>query len=231
MQIAPGALIGGRVYNHELAEQVRQQGEPLTAGENLALYALVRIGDTAARKRMVTGNLPLVVEWVNNFIHDGRMWLEYLRDDLTSAGFLGLVGAVNNLAERVEIVENPIGYLRAAVVARLFSAIEQNQNVKRPQSGGRARRDENWTLPCTVFADLEKLPVSSEIRVVDLRDFIGACCQNDTERQYVQLKEDGNSCTAVGQLVHPDIPLKTSAKRVERVIHRIETQVQQKWFE
>jgi len=219
------------MYNNELAEQVRQQGEPLTDEANRALYDLIRTGDKVARERMITGNMPLVVEWVNNFIQDGRTWLEYLRDDLTSTGFLGLVGAVNNLTKRSEIVENPIGYLHGAVLAKLFTAIEQNQNVRRPQSGGRMRRDENWALPITIPVDLEKLPISSEIVAVDLRDFIEACCQNDTERRYLQLKEEGHNYTMIGQLMHPGVSAKTSAKRVERVIHRIETQIKQEWHQ
>jgi len=224
MQTALGALIGDKMYNQELAEQVRRQGEPLTDEANLTLYTLVCAGDMSARERMVTGNMPLVVEWVNNFIQDGRPWLEYLRDDLTGAGFLGLVGAVNNLAKGERNVVNPIGYLRGAVLAKLFDAIGQDQNVGRSRSGGRARRDENWTLPSTIPVDMEKLPVRSEIRAVDLRDFIEACCRNDVERQYVRLKEEGHTYAEIAQLtgVHETT--------VGRTIHRIETTIQQEWY-
>ena len=209
------------MYNNELAEQVRQQGEPLTDEANRTLYDLIRTGDKVARERMITGNMPLVIEHVNNFIFDGRMWLEYLRDDLTSAGFLGLVGAVNNLVGRVECVENPNAYLVSAIWAKLFDAIEQDQNVGRPRSGGRARRDENWILPSTVSMDLEKLPISSEIAAVDLRDFIEACCQNDTECQYIRLVEEGYTFAEIASITN------VHETTVGRVVHRIETQVKQ----
>jgi hypothetical protein len=213
------------MYNHELVKQVRQQGKPLTAEENLAIYALVRTGDAVARECMVTGNMPLVVEWVNNFIKDGRMWLEYLRDDLTGAGFLGLVGAVNNLAKNTASIENPIGYLRGAVLAKLFDMIAQDQNVMRPRSGGRARRDENWKLPCTVRVDMEKLLVSGSFYTsIDLRDFIQVCCRTDTERQMVQLREEGYTQTEIGKQVG------VCQTKVSLFFHRIETKIQQEWF-
>jgi RNA polymerase sigma factor (sigma-70 family) len=213
------------MYNHELAEQVRRQGEPLTAEENLAIYVLVRAGDTAARERMITGNMPLVIEHVNNFIQDGRTWLGHFRDDLTSAGFLGLVGAVNNLVKRKKPVEDPNAYLICAIWAKLFDAIGQDQNVGRSRSGGRARRDENWVLPTTVSMDMEKLPVSSEIRAVDLRDFIEACCHNDTERQFIRLVEEGYTFVEIASItgVHETT--------VGRAIHRIEAQVKQEWHQ
>lgn len=228
------------MYNHLLVKQVQQQGEPLTAEENLLLYGHARAGDASAREHMITGNMPLVIEWVNNFIQDGRLWLEYLRDDLTCDGFLGLVGAVNNLVKREETVENVIGYLRAAVLAKLFTAIEWNQNIRRPQSGGRARRDDNWILPSTVSVDMEKLTTGSEIRAVDLRDFVQGCCHNNIEQQCVSLREMGYSDEEIAKILRQH-GLSTDCRRrhrpgihaatVGRIIHRIETEVQQEWYD
>jgi len=213
------------MYNHTLVEQIKQQGEPLTAEENLALYLLVRTGDMVARERMITGNLPLTIKWIDDFLQDGHQWLRYFRDDLISAGFYGLVGAVNNLIKGDEIVENPIGYLRRAILAKLYDAIEYNHTIRRPRSGGRARRDENWSLPCVVSIDMENLTVPSETSTIDIRDFIQVCCRNDMERQFIQLKEEKYTCSEIAQItgVHETT--------VGRAIHRIETEVQQGWLE
>ena len=216
------------MYNHELAEQVRQQGESLTDEANIALCPLVQAGDVVARERMITGNMPLVVECVNTFIQAGRTWLGYLRDDLTSAGFLGLVGAVNNIARHKKLIENPTTYLGSAIRAKLFDLIGIEQNVRCPRTNRWNPHNEleDAKLPCTVVVDMEKLPVSSEIRAVDLRDFIErACCHDDSERQMIRLCEEGYTQMEISRQVG------VSQTKVSIVLRRIETQVKQEWYQ
>ena len=76
----------------------RPMSEPLDAEKNAALYQRVAAGDAAAREEMIVGNMPLAVAKVESFI---RCFPEvaHLRDDLTSAAFIGLVKAVNKMAK------------------------------------------------------------------------------------------------------------------------------------
>lgn len=208
------------MYNHELVAQVRQQGESLTDEKNLELYQLVRHGDAVARERMITGNMPLVIDWVDVFIRVSGGRLEFFRDDLTSAGFLGLVGAVNNLAKGGKEIEIPVGYIKRAIYARLFDTIIQTYSIGRPRSGGRARRNVDWVVPTTVPTDMEKLPINTEVTAVDLRDSLEVFCSNDVERRMLQLLEEGYMQDEIAGLV------STNQSTVSRFVYRIEAAIQ-----
>ena len=74
-------------YNSEL---ISQMTPPLSTEGNLALAPKVAAGDLEARGQMIEGNMPLVVSKVSAYIRDFPEY-GYLRDDLTSVGFMGLV--------------------------------------------------------------------------------------------------------------------------------------------
>ena len=64
---------------------------------NNELYPAVVAGDAAAREAMILNNLGLVVAKANALISQVP-GADYLRDDLVSAGNIGLVTAVNQIA-------------------------------------------------------------------------------------------------------------------------------------
>ena len=86
-------------YNNVLIADVHKatNGETLDVEKNMALFRHVVAGDASAREEMIAGNMPLAVTNVESFI---RLFPEiaYLRDDLMSAAFVGLVKAVNKMA-------------------------------------------------------------------------------------------------------------------------------------
>ena len=84
-------------YNSELVTDMARLGDPSCTEDNDRLYPFVAAGDAAARTKMIESNMPLVVAKVNAYLVEFPD-LAYLRDDLTSAGFVGLTKAVNRMA-------------------------------------------------------------------------------------------------------------------------------------
>ena len=92
-------------YDHELTSKITRA---LDREQNERLYVRVMAGDEEARQEMIEGNMPLVIAKANSYIRRFPQ-LAYLRDDLHSAGFLGLVKAVNKMAEH----DRPCGHPRS----------------------------------------------------------------------------------------------------------------------
>ena len=111
-------------YNDILASQI---AEPATSDENLELYTRVVAGDTFARQEMIERNMALVLSKVDSFVAS-RPSVKYLRDDLVSMGSIGLVNAVNTMAAGT-VVENPTGYLGAAIVYELQHLFETEDPI------------------------------------------------------------------------------------------------------
>ena len=68
-----------------------------TVEKNNELFPAVAAGDAAARDAMIEDNMALVVVKADALIRQMPS-VAYLRDDLVSAGYVGLVKAVNKVA-------------------------------------------------------------------------------------------------------------------------------------
>ena len=68
----------------------------VTIEKNNELFPAVVAGDAAAREAMIVNNLGLVVVKADSLIRQMPS-VAYLRDDLVSAGYIGLVRAVNKV--------------------------------------------------------------------------------------------------------------------------------------
>lgn len=99
-------------YNSDLVSEMARLGKPFCDEDNTRLYPLVAAGDADARREMIEGNMSLVVAKVDKFLAE-LPHLVHLRDDLTSAGFIGLVEAISNMQRRK--VRNPTSYVSIAI--------------------------------------------------------------------------------------------------------------------
>ena len=121
---------------------VSQMSEPLDVEKNVVLFNRVAAGDPGAREEMIAGNMPLALAKVESFV---RCFpgIVHLRDDLTSAAFIGLVKAVNQMAEGCQIKQpenwNPTDCIGSWINRELGRLIEDENPIRVPHtSRGRA---------------------------------------------------------------------------------------------
>ncbi len=189
---------------------------------NNELYFAVSVGDAAARKAMILNNLGLVVIKADALIRT-MPGVAYLRDDLVSAGNVGLVRAVYKITPQVrrEAVNNWIG---RQITEGMLALLPHEHTIYIPRmSAYDARRQNRPIIPPRVRNGLsEKLETYREFETVDLRDLMDACCQSHVERECLRLREQGHTFKAIGSAL--GIPLPTAHlifRRLKaRILHR-----------
>jgi RNA polymerase sigma factor (sigma-70 family) len=167
--------------------------------KNNALYPAVVAGDAAARTAMILNNLGLVVTKANALI--GRMpSIAYLRDDLVSAGNVGLVQAVNKLSPKVHVGAVNC-WLGRAINNKMQDLLPIEHTIRVPRQSSALARHNGCPLAAPAIANVlsESLEACSDFAVVDLRDVMNACCQSDIERQCLRLHEKGYTFQEIGQ--------------------------------
>lgn len=178
------------MYHNPLASQM---STPSNIELNMELHQRACLGDETARQELITGNMPLVFSKVESFIRSNPK-LEHLRDDLISAGFLGLCMAVNKLCEN-DGIEKPSGYLATAIGNAFGELVEDEVLIyysRRTQ--GRAKND-GRTLP--QHTTLSESSVAGALvepsETLDVLDLVLSCCQNRRECKLIRLRYSGLS--------------------------------------
>lgn len=207
-------------YNSELTS-LAQQIETLNTETNLELAPLVAAGDDAARRRMIEGNMALVVSKVDAYIHFFPQYA-YLRDDLTSAGFTGLVLAVNHMAEEGCGSATPVEYIGVSIARELGELAEETETLIRiPRETQRlaTAKGERIKAPVASTNGLETCTHESAEAVVDMRDLIASCCGSDEERTYVRMREAGHKLQEISAAVN--MPLSSLHVMKEALYRRV----------
>ena len=178
-------------YDYGLTNKITQSSD---RERNERLYPRVMAGDEEAREEMIESNMPLVIVKVNSFLCRHSQF-EYLRDDLHSAGFVGLVQAVNKMAEHVDPpIVNPTGYISVAItheIGRLV-AKEENRGFARVPKADR----EAGKVPFVTNSLPESLvdpEQEAAQEVIEMRDLLESCCESDDERTILRMREKGHS--------------------------------------
>jgi len=176
---------------------------PLTLEDNLELAPQVAAGDCRARDRMIEGNMPLVVSKVDNYIHFFPQY-RYLRDDLTSAGFVGLVDAVNRTAREGNGVAAPVEYIGVSIARAIGECAEMDNTVPIPHISQRVMRANNKEITPMKANNLALANCTcyGEDRVIDMRDLIQSCCCCDEERAFVEMREAGYKLKEIAAAVN-----------------------------
>jgi len=186
---------------------VSQMGEPLSVEENAELYPRVADGDAAAREAMIVGNMALVIAKVEGFIRCFPR-VAYLRDDLASAGFAGLVKAVNNIAAgegpRKAAVESPTDYLGMWISRELGRLVEDESPIRLPHESSRQAKlkGESLSVPATVNFLPERFEAASYERELELRDLVHSCCSCEEEHAFVRMREAGHTYAETAQAIN-----------------------------
>ena len=205
---------------------VSQMSEPLDAEKNSALFERVSAGDAAAREEMIVGNMPLAVAKVESFL---RCFpgVAHLRDDLTSAAFVGLTKAVNQMAEgkavKYEGNWNPTDCIGAWINRELGELIEAEGLVPPHTSQHRAHaQGKELAVPTVIYAAHERFEVASDEEELETRDLIASCCTCDEERTVVAMREAGRTQKQIAAVLGRPLMF------VQRMQKRLAARVQRK---
>jgi RNA polymerase sigma factor (sigma-70 family) len=166
---------------------------------NNELYPAVLAGDAAAREAMILNNLGLVIVKADSLIRQVP-GVAYLRDDLVSAGNIGLVTAVNQIAAGRVRMESVNTWIGRVVTRTMRHLLPHEHTIHIPQESRRLARNKKQPIePPRVFNAIpETLEAYSELTVVELRDVFDACCKSDAERDCLRLREAGYTFREIG---------------------------------
>jgi hypothetical protein len=137
---------------------------------NNELYAGVVTKDPAAIEAMILNNLGLVVVKVDAFISNVP-GVAYLRDDLVSAGNVGLVKAVKKIDRRVRIEAVNL-WLARFIVREMHTVLPSERTILLPRPSKMPQNDGRSMEPATIFNALPETPLKP---AASLRPNVSAC--------------------------------------------------------
>jgi RNA polymerase sigma factor (sigma-70 family) len=191
---------------------------------NNELYPAVVAGDAAAREAMILNNVGLVVVKADSLIC--RMpGVAYLRDDLVSAGNIGLVTAANQIATgrvRMEAVTTWIG---TVVTRAMWHLLPHEHTIHIPHESRRLARKKNQPIqsPRVFNGFPARLEARSELAVIELRDLLSACCTSEAQRECLRLREAGYTFQEIGTR------LGISTTWAQRMFHNLQKRILARW--
>lgn len=219
-------------YNDALVADLHRatNSQTWTAEKNSELYAIVAAGDKTARETMINGNMPLVLSKVEAFIRCFPH-VSHLRDDLVSAGFIGLLKAVNQMAEGCKIKQpenwNPTDCIGAWINRELGRLVESESPIRVPHtSKKRAEMEGNEVIPPTVCNVVpEQFENASYEAELEIRDLINTCCFTEAEKTYFAMREQGHTLTEIADALGVQTHSVTNLRR--KLQARIRATIQQ----
>lgn len=166
--------------------------------KNEELYVRVMAGDEQARREMIESNMPLVGSNVNEYVrkHPGAV---HLRDDLRSAGYVGLVQAVGAMAKHSDPENsNPTGYMSIAIRREISRFSDNEDTISIPDRTQREARKENRPLDVpSVRRGIPKSVADSapdaSRELAEMRDLLDSCCESEDERTILRMREEGHA--------------------------------------
>ena len=193
---------------------------------NNELFPAVVAGDAKVRVALVEENLALVMVKVDAFLAQAPGFA-YLRDDLISAGRLGLVKAVNKLPTgriRMHALNKWIG----RCVTREFVEMLATENVIRVPGRTSRRRCEHGgdyiPNPVVLHNIPETLETDGTQGTVDLEDVFAACCRSDEDRVCLRLRREGYTLREIAPRLK--LPLRTTYRLFRQLQARIREHLQ-----
>jgi RNA polymerase sigma factor (sigma-70 family) len=149
-----------------------------TKEDNNALYPQVAAGDKEARQAMIRNNMPLVVTIVDDFLtlHPD---FGYLRDDFTSAGFLGLSRAIQKMSRAGFHVKKITPFMARAIQHDIITEVQRANKHSCCQSSE---------------VDLTRRSLShriDSIERIETQELIESVCETDLDKQLLALRHEG----------------------------------------
>jgi RNA polymerase sigma factor (sigma-70 family) len=198
-------------YNHELQHDVKNvckkdsdgnaKGNSIDA--NHALVQVMLAGDASARDKLITGNMPMVITIVDNFIKSNT-YCEHLRDDLTSEGFLALTVAVDAIQR---------GKLREAVTATKYLSTSVKNAIRKLSV--KAKKEHSREQTSDADLSMRTMAPSETVEEIDIKLSIEGLCDKQ-EQELVRLRKERYTFAEIEEMtgIYP--------KRARKILTRIE---------
>ena len=211
-------------YDYELTNKIPKA---LDREQNERLYVRVMEGDDEAREKMIEGNMPLVIAKVDAYI-GCHPQAACLRDDLHSAGFVGLVQAVNTMVEHEQPSNvNPTGYISVAITHEIARGAERESamgltSIPEPENGPSSSGNDVPEVGHNVPESIIDVNESAVQGLLNLRDTLDSCCEREEERTLLRMREEGYSDREIAEA------LNISRTSVQRLRKELEQRFQKK---
>ena len=174
-------------------------GEPFTMEQNDEVYKRLVKGDKKARDEMIEGNVALVVYRVEAYLRSAPQ-MTYYRDDMISAGLLGLCGAVDRMRKKGPVKNpKPTGCIAKAIDRHVSHAVDESNTIVVPNRVQQLARAEGEPItPPRIVPDKALIGLSESSsrdrkETLELTEDVLACCRNDVERRVVSMRVDGHT--------------------------------------
>jgi DNA-directed RNA polymerase specialized sigma24 family protein len=197
---------------------------------NNELFPAVVAGDTEARRSLIEENMALVVVKAEGLIKQ-MPTIAYLRDDLVSAGYIGLVKAVNKLPGGKVRMGALNTWLGRSITREMRQLLPRERTIQVPYTSAvAANKPESvsWNVqpidaPLVYNVLPETLTAHSELAAVDLQDICDVCCRTETERECLELRAAGYTFEKMSATLK--LPLTTTYL----MFRRLKKQILHKW--
>lgn len=185
---------------------------------NDELYPLVVAGDQVARQRMIECNMGLVEKKVKQYLKK-YPHLEYLREDLISAGCVSLVNTVNRLQSEPR-KQHPLAFVatRIRYDINCYAHEELGHGFGISSRTVKNHHSEQKNIPgvrslTDADSDTFTTPENSSL---DILETIYDCCRSKQERKVVELRAERWTDQEIAQLLNiPRATVRVIRKRVE----------------
>jgi hypothetical protein len=161
--------------------------------KNDELYILLVTGDDAARRQMIEGNMGLVLNKVDHFLKSFPA-ADFLRDDLIAEGLLALAESVAKMAQQGYVDNpNPVNYICNNVQFAIGALVDEELQLQAPSRTQRHARNRGKDIKAPVQVTVEPSHIDAPqdpTSMSDLADLIDACCESQTERDIVRLRQE-----------------------------------------
>ena len=177
---------------------------------NNELFPAVVAGDLLARQTLIEENMALVVVKADSLIKRLPL-LHYLRDDLISAGYVGLVSGVNEIAQgRLKDGRTVTKYLGESALHAMLLLLPHEKTIYVSWYSSYVARNPAsvpWDPrpidpPAVANIIPESIEAPQSYAVVELRDTLAACCKSDLDRDLLRLREEGYTLIEIAAQLH-----------------------------
>lgn len=157
------------------------------------LFDEVVAGDAAAREQMILDNMTFVQKRVGAFVKANPKY-QYLRDDLVSAGYVGLVEAVNDIVKG-ECSGSPGGFVNLSVTDAICRCIDEDSLIQIPYRSRKRLKD----IPTVTRSLPTSIPCVDTSTAEELTEEILAVCETPADRQIVLMRKQGHNDREIAQ--------------------------------